>query len=142
MAHLTLKSLVLGALTSMAVGTVHAANDYPADLVKTQPAIGHKFADLTGKIARKHAWVKNYGVTVPVKEITLGDETYQVLSGCKPHDCPSEKYVLLIAKTGAKGVGAFVINQFSSGIHPSSSKVRWLGQPDEAQVAALAQLLF
>ncbi len=146
MTRFSINSLILGSVFSMAVGTAQGADIYPFELVKSQPAIGKTFSKLTAPVAAKHAWIKKYGVVVPVSEVTAGNEIYQVLAGCKPHDCPSEKYVVLIAKGTGKGIGAFVVNRYASGSqaspNPVSSSVTWLGQPDDAQRAVLARQLF
>lgn len=143
MSYLSFKSLLLAVAISVVTGaTAHAADVYPADLAKQEPKIASAFSDLAGKLKNKHAWVKNFGVTTPVDEVTLGSATYVRMRGCKPHDCPSEKYVVLISKSDNKAVGAFVVNHLDNRADPSSSNIYWLGQPDTAQMATLASSLF
>ncbi|WP_434005974.1 Ivy family c-type lysozyme inhibitor, partial [Escherichia coli] len=31
----------------------------------------------------------------PAQTVTLGDETYQVMSACKPHDCGSQRIAVM-----------------------------------------------
>lgn len=143
MSCLSFKSLLLAVVVSVVTGTTaHAADVYPADLAKQEPKIGRAFSDLAGKLKKKHAWVRTFGVTTPTEEVTLGSTTYVRLSGCKPHDCPSEKYVVFISKSDNKAVGAFVVNRLDDGVDPTRSDIYWLGQPDTEQMAALASSLF
>ncbi len=143
MSHLSFKSLVLAAAISFVTATVsHAADIYPADLAKQDAKIARAFSDLAGKLKKKHAWVRKFGVTTPTEDITLGSTSYVRLSGCKPHDCPSEKYVMFISKSDYKAVGAFVVNRLDNGANPTRSDIDWLGQPDTEQMAALASSLF
>ena len=143
MLHSQFKSLSLATLASLSfVGHAYAADVYPADLAKRQPAIASAFSTLTKTIAHKHKWVKDFGVTPPVEEIVLDNETYVRLSGCKPHDCPSEKYVVLVSKKNNKAVGAFLTNKQSAAGYLSGSTIYWLGQPTDEQVAQLVGSLF
>jgi len=143
MLHSQFKSRLLAALASLSFGGYACAADvYPADLAKQQPAIASAFSTLTKTIARKHKWVRDFGVTPPVDEIVLDNETYVRLSGCKPHDCPFEKYVVLVSKKNNKAVGAFLTNRQSAAGYPSGSTIQWLGQPTDEQVAQLAGSLF
>jgi len=143
MLHSQFKSLFLATLASLSfAGHAYAADVYPADLAKRQPAIASAFSKLTKTIARKHKWVRDFGVTPPVAEIVLDNETYVRLSGCKPHDCPFEKYVVLVSKKNNKAVGAFLTNKETAAGYLSDSTIQWLGQPTDEQVVKLAGLLF
>ncbi len=143
MCHSKFKSFLFATLGGFAfAGQVYAADVYPADLVKQEPQIGSAFSDLTKTIVSKHAWVKGFGVTTPVEDTTLNNESYVQLSGCKPHDCPSEKYVVLVSKKNHQAVGAFLINRQAAAGALSESTIQWLGQPTDEQVAALAVALF
>ncbi|WP_025373272.1 Ivy family c-type lysozyme inhibitor [Advenella mimigardefordensis] len=143
MRHFIFKSLVLATWGSLAfAGQIYAADLYPADLANQEPQAANAFAGLTKALVSKHAWVKNYGVTIPVEDTTLGSESYWRLSGCKPHDCPSEKYVVLISKKNNHAVGAFLTNQLAATGNVSDSTIQWLGQPTDEQVAELATALF
>ena len=143
MRHLIFKSLVLATWGSFAfAGQVNAVEKIPADLAKQESQAANAFAGLTKTLVSKHAWVKNYGVTIPVEETTLGSESYWQLSGCKPHDCPSEKYVVFISKKSNHAVGAFLTNQLAATGNVSDSTIQWLGQPTDKQVAELATALF
>ncbi len=143
MRHFTFKSILLATLGCLAfAGSVYAADLYPADLAKQEPRLASAFADLTKSLVRKHAWVMDFGVTTPVEETTLNNETYVRLSGCKPHDCPSEKYVVLVSKKDNHAVGAFLTNRQAAAGALSDSTIQWLGQPTDEQVAQLAAALF
>lgn len=143
MRHLHFKSLVLAAVGSLAfAGPVSAADSYPADLAKQEPRIASAFTELTKPIASKHAWVKDFGVTTPVEETMLNNESYAQLSGCKPHHCPAEKYVVLVSKKSHHAVGAFLTNKLADAGTVSDSTIQWLGQPTNEQMAALATALF
>lgn len=143
MLHSKFKSFLLATLGSVVFfGQVYAAEVYPADLVKQEPRVASAFAGLTKTIVAKHAWVRDFGVTTPVEETTLNNESYVRLSGCKPHDCPSEKYVVLVSKKNNHAVGAFLTNQQAAAGALSDSTIQWLGQPTDEQVAVLAAALF
>jgi hypothetical protein len=143
MRHIEFKSLFLATLSSLAFASqAYAADVYPADLAKQEPRIASAYADLTKTIASKHAWVADFGVATPVEETTLNNENFVQLSGCKPHDCPSEKYVVLVAKKSNHAVGAFLTNRQSAAGDLSDSTIHWLGQPTDEQVVELAAALF
>ncbi len=143
MRHSTFKSFLLATLGSLAfAGQVYATNVYPTDLAKQEPRVASAFAGLTKTLVREHAWVKDFGVMTPVEETTLNNENYVRLSGCKPHDCPSEKYVVLVSKKDNHAVGAFLMNRQAAAGALSDSTIHWLGQPTDEQVAQLAAALF
>ena len=143
MRHITFKSFLLAITGSlMLAGQVCAADVYPADLAKQEPEVAKAFSGLTKSIVRKHAWVKNFGVSTPVEEATLNNESYVRLSGCKPHDCPSEKYVILVSRANNHAVGAFLTNRQTAAGQLSESTIQWLGQPTDEQVTHLAAALF
>lgn len=41
------------------------------------------------------AWVKQGGTSTPADTITIKGETWQLLSGCKPHNCPAQSIAIL-----------------------------------------------
>ncbi|PZL90632.1 C-lysozyme inhibitor [Pantoea graminicola] len=41
------------------------------------------------------AWVKQGGTSTPAETLTLKGVTWQVLSGCKPHNCPAQSVAIL-----------------------------------------------
>ncbi|KAA5944967.1 C-lysozyme inhibitor [Pantoea sp. Bo_2] len=41
------------------------------------------------------AWVKQGGTSTPANTITIKGETWQLLSGCKPHNCPAQSIAIL-----------------------------------------------
>ena len=143
MRHSEFKTRLLATLGAVALtGQVYAADVYPPDLAKQEPGVARAFAGLTKNIVAKHAWVRDFGVTTPVEEVTVNNESYVRLSGCKPHDCPSEKYVVLVSKKDNHAVGAFSTNRQAAAGALSDSTIQWLGQPTDEQVAQLAAALF
>ncbi|MDH2067607.1 Ivy family c-type lysozyme inhibitor [Pantoea sp. GD03673] len=41
------------------------------------------------------AWVKQGGTSTPATTVTFRGETWQALSGCKPHNCPAQSIAIL-----------------------------------------------
>lgn len=87
------KGLLVAVLAGMPM-LVNAANQtYLSDFIMNkqtsqvyhQLIAGHDFP----------AWVKQGGTSTPASTVTLQGETWQLLSGCKPHNCPAQSIALL-----------------------------------------------
>lgn len=47
------------------------------------------------------------GTYTPAQTVTLGDETYQVMSACKPHDCGSQRIAVMWSEKSNQMTGLF-----------------------------------
>ena len=118
------------------------AASYLAQEAETNPALAKSFATLTAPIANKAEWVKSYGTATPSVAVELDGQPYLLFSGCKPHDCPAETYVVLYdMKSKQMVAGAYVVNTFKDGSAVSST-IEWLGSPNFDQTTLLGQTLY
>jgi len=58
------------------------------------PVTGKAYQSLIAKQGLPK-WVAGGGVSTPTKEIKINGQQYLLLSGCKPHNCPSESIAIL-----------------------------------------------
>ncbi|HET7299932.1 MAG TPA: Ivy family c-type lysozyme inhibitor [Oleiagrimonas sp.] len=114
---------------------------YLHDLMQ-EPDFADAFASMDGAKALP-AWVNEGGTAVPAKEVSVGGQSRLLAQACKPHDCPSEKIVLLYDKSGHAMQGVFVRDPAPSpdaGIS-GQAQYTWLGSPDETTRAWLKKTL-
>lgn len=52
-------------------------------------------------------WVRKGGTASPAKTVSLGGETWQVLTACKPHNCAAERVAILWSKEKKTMTGVF-----------------------------------
>lgn len=127
-----------------AATTAAAASDtlYPSQLLKNKPQLAQQYQTMIKPVQSDHGWVADLGTQTPVSQITLEKKHYAVLSGCKPHDCSSQSVVSLMSPGAARAVGALVVNTGDAGLGAKSSRIIWLGGPDNAQRRFIAAYLF
>lgn len=76
------------------------------------------------------AWVSKGGTFTPAKTVTLGGESWQVLSACKPHDCGSERIAVLWSEKTQQMTGVFsTIDEKTS-----QEKLSWLNINDALSI--------
>lgn len=89
------------------------------------------------------AWVSDGGTATPARMVTVDGKSQLFAEACKPHDCPSEKIVLLYDKASHVMQGVFVSDPAPSadaGLGDQAQFV-WLGKPDDATRAWLKKTL-
>lgn len=76
------------------------------------------------------AWVMKGGTYTPAQTVTLGDETYQVMSACKPHDCGSQRIAVMWSEKSNQMTGLFsTIDEKTS-----QEKLTWLNVNDALSI--------
>ncbi len=76
------------------------------------------------------ARVMKGGTYTPAQTVTLGDETYQVMSACKPHDCGSQRIAVMWSEKSNQMTGLFsTIDEKTS-----QEKLTWLNVNDALSI--------
>ncbi|WP_423275009.1 Ivy family c-type lysozyme inhibitor [Escherichia coli] len=78
------------AITTVAALVIATSAMAQDDLTISSLAKGETTKAAFNQMVQGHklpAWVMKGGTYTPAQTVTLGDETYQVMSACKPHDC-------------------------------------------------------
>lgn len=76
------------------------------------------------------AWVSQGGTGPEVKEITIENTSWQVLSACKPHDCASESVAILWSEKTKTLAGVFSVTDEKT----SQEKLTWMNISDELSI--------
>ena len=90
-------------------------------------------------------WTHQGGTSTPAQKVTAGGKTLLAVSGCKPHDCPSERIVLLYDEKTHAMWGVFARRQGEAPADVSdgsNDQLSWLGEPDDALKDALKKKLY
>lgn len=90
-------------------------------------------------------WTRQGGTSTPAQQVTVDGKTLQAASGCKPHDCPSERIVLLYDEKTHGMWGVFARRQGEAPADVSdgsNDQLTWLGRPDDALKDALKKKLY
>lgn len=136
--------LVLGS-TLLAPFLGHAQTSesvYLADLAKSNKQVAQQYQSLMQDVAKHANWVKEFGTASPGETVSLDGRNYQVFQGCKPHDCTSSSYVVLLdTQKQTLSYGAFVENK-ESDQGWASSQIQWLGNPELDQIRLMSPALF
>lgn len=137
---------IFAATLCLAVGSpfVNAAETdlHLYDAAKADPALAGEFKRIMAPIAKQSSWVQSYGTTSPLVIDSLDEKKYQIFSGCKPHDCITESYVVMYDQQAKRiTAGAFVRNTFS-GPDLKKSAITWLGKGDLDAARVLGKYLY
>ncbi|ATH98580.1 Ivy family c-type lysozyme inhibitor [Alcaligenes faecalis] len=115
---------------------------YLADLAKSNKQVAQQYQSLMQDVAKHASWVKDFGTASPGETVSLDGRDYQLFQGCKPHDCTSSSYVVLLdTQKQTISYGAFVENK-ESGPGLASSQIQWLGNPEFDQIRLMSPALF
>lgn len=87
------KGFLVAALAGVPMVVSAATQPYLSDFISNRQT-GQAYHQL---IAGHHfpAWVKQGGTSTPANTVTIKGETWQALSGCKPHNCPAQSIAIL-----------------------------------------------
>ncbi|STM49271.1 inhibitor of vertebrate lysozyme precursor [Escherichia coli] len=86
------------AITTVAALVIATSAMAQDDLTISSLAKGETTKAAFNQMVQGHklpAWVMKGGTYTPAQTVTLGDETYQVMSACKPHDCGSQRIAVM-----------------------------------------------
>ncbi|HRL21876.1 Ivy family c-type lysozyme inhibitor [Alcaligenes sp. SDU_A2] len=141
--HFLCRLLAGGALLVPLLATAQSdAPVYLADLASTNKHVADQYRALMRDVAKRASWVNQYGTASPAETVSVDGRNYHLFRACKPHNCPSESYVVLLdAQKQTLAHGAFVENK-TSGPGLASSRVQWLGEPDTDLARHMAAWLF
>ncbi|WNL47762.1 Ivy family c-type lysozyme inhibitor [Dyella sp. BiH032] len=120
-----------------------AKGPYLFDLLQ-RPDFAAAFQALAGA-KELPEWTRQGGTSTPAQNVTVGSKTLQAASGCKPHDCPSERIVLLYDEKTHDMWGVFARRQGEAPADvsdTSNDQLTWLGEPDEQLKDALRKRLY
>ncbi|QNK00759.1 Ivy family c-type lysozyme inhibitor [Dyella telluris] len=118
---------------------------YLYDLMQ-RPDFSTAFAALSGA-DQLPAWAKQGGVATPAQQVTVDGHTLLLATACKPHDCPSERILILYDENTHAMSGLFArrkpnaVNNADSN-DPANDDLSWLGAPDEATKQLLQHKLY
>ncbi len=141
--HFLCRLLAGGALIApLAAGAQTVPPAYLADLAASDKHIAQQYRSLMRDLSKRASWVNQFGTASPAETISLDGRDYQLFRACKPHNCPSESYVVVLdPQKKTLNHGAFVENK-SAGPGLGSSRIQWLGSPEADLVRQMAPYLF
>ena len=90
MGRISSGGMMFKAITTVAALVIATSAMAQDDLTISSLAKGETTKAAFNQMVQGHklpAWVMKGGTYTPAQTVTLGDETYQVMSACKPHDC-------------------------------------------------------
>jgi len=139
-------------LAALAVGApAHAADPKPAALGADMhmgeaagafPSLARSFHTLTAPLAKAAPWLKTYGTTMPSSAISVDDKNYVIFQACKPHDCISQGYAVLVDTASNTVVGGAFVDSTFDGPRITSSQITWFGEVEWDQAVQLGQYLY
>ena len=90
-------------------------------------------------------WTRQGGTSTPAQKVTVGGKSLLEAAGCKPHDCPTERIVLLYDEKTHAMWGVFARRQGEAPTDvsdDSNDQLSWLGEPDDTLKDALKKKLY
>jgi hypothetical protein len=118
---------------------------YLYDLMQ-RPDFSTAFAALYGG-DQLPPWASQGGVATPAQQVSVNGRTQLLATACKPHDCPSERILILYDENTHAMSGLFArrkanaLNDADSN-DPANDDLLWLGRPDEASKTLLRHKLY
>lgn len=125
---------VLGAAVSL-LALNHAIADeaqtYPNDYMKSHPQTQQAFQAATFPLLKQHRWIAHYGTAGPVGKYEQDGLIYTVITGCKPHDCSTERYIALV-DIHSNVRGALIRNSQRANGSVATTTLTWFGDVDDS----------
>lgn len=137
----TLSALVSLALSCSSALAQENQAPYLADQTQSHPALEQQYLALVQPLVEQSPWLSHYGTTSPGVAVQLDNKPYTVYWGCKPHNCISESYALLVDASNQLLAGGFIRNTFD-GPKVSHSNITWLGDTQWDFAKVLIQHLY
>lgn len=111
-------------------------------LVENEPALAEDYKRVMSPLAESSSWVLQFGTTAPAAVEAIDGKEYYAFWGCKPHECTTESYVLLVDQDTHKiSAGAFLHNEYD-GQTLTSSEITWLGETSFDLARAMGKYLY
>jgi len=123
---------------------VAAKGPYLFDLMQ-RPDFSAAFAKLSGA-AELPDWTRQGGTSTPAQNVIVGGKSMLLASACKPHDCPTERIVLLYDEN-THGLWGLFAKRAEGKVpvdvsDPSNDQLNWLGTPDNETKTLLQKKLY
>jgi len=129
--------------SSAAAAASVAAGPYLFDLLQ-QSDFAAAFHALSGT-KELPEWTHQGGTSTPAQKVTVDGKSLLEAAGCKPHDCPTERIVLLYDEKTHSMWGVFARRQGEAPTDvsdDSNDQLNWLGEPDDKLKDALKKKLY
>ena len=110
MGRISSGGMMFKAITTVAALVIATSAMAQDDLTISSLAKGETTKAAFNQMVQGHklpAWVMKGGTYTPAQTVTLGDETYQVMSACKPHDCGSQRIAVMWSEKSNQMTGLF-----------------------------------
>ncbi|MFC4764970.1 Ivy family c-type lysozyme inhibitor [Dyella koreensis] len=120
-----------------------AKGPYLFDLLQ-RPDFSAAFAKLSGA-SDLPDWTRQGGTSAPAQHVVVSGKSMLVASGCKPHDCPGERIVLLYDEKTHDLWGVFAKRTGEAPVDVGDTRndqLSWLGGPDEGVKVLLKRKLY
>lgn len=120
-----------------------AKGPYLFDLLQ-RPDFSAAFAKLSGA-SDLPDWTRQGGTSAPAQSLVVSGKPMLVASGCKPHDCPSERIVVLYDEKTHELWGVFAKRTGEAPVDvgdTSNDQLSWLGGPGDDVKALLKRKLY
>lgn len=125
--------LALALAGALAVSAPAAAQTYPFEIAKANPAALRGWRAVLPRDLAKVRWLARFdGVAGPLETVTMKGRAFYYGTICKPHDCGDNIASFLIGKEGGASYGYLVSRDLG---------VRWFGAPDAEAQKLLKKLL-
>ncbi|EPF4178169.1 Ivy family C-type lysozyme inhibitor [Escherichia albertii] len=121
---------VITAVAALVIATSAMAQD---DLTISSLAKGDATKAAFNQMVQGHklpAWVMAGGTNTPAQTVKLGNESYQVMSACKPHDCGSQRIAVMWSEKSHQMAGLFSTVDENT----SQEKLTWLNVDDALSI--------
>ncbi|EEW5141792.1 C-lysozyme inhibitor [Escherichia coli] len=133
MGRISSGGMMFKAITTVAALVIATSAMAQDDLTISSLAKGETTKAAFNQMVQGHklpAWVMKGGTYIPAQTVTLGDETYQVMSACKPHDCGSQRIAVMWSEKSNQMTGLFsTIDEKTS-----QEKLTWLNVNDALSI--------
>ncbi len=133
MGRISSGGMMFKAITTVAALVIATSAMAQDDLTISSLAKGETTKAAFNQMVQGHklpAWVMKGGTYTPAQTVTLGDETYQVMSACKPHDCGSQRIAVMWSEKSNQMTGLFsTIDEKTS-----QEKLTWLNVNDALSI--------
>lgn len=110
MGRISSGGMMFKAITTVAALVIATSAMAQDDLTISSLAKGETTKAAFNQMVQGHklpARVMKGGTYTPAQTVTLGDETYQVMSACKPHDCGSQRIAVMWSEKSNQMTGLF-----------------------------------
>jgi hypothetical protein len=95
-----------GSVYSQAADDPSGTQDYIFDIVKRTPSILRTWESIVPSSYANELWIEELqGVTTPVQHIIIDERPFYLGDVCRPHLCPENVIVFLIAVDGSEAYG-------------------------------------